>query len=96
MVVDKITADGVVFKFVRGRYLADKGYKHSENLMKTVGSVALTALSAGGTGYMLEQYGMQNAQEIAAGIGAVTAIGQIYKSARDARAYNYYERNKKF
>ena len=82
--------------FVKGRSLADSGYKHSKNALKTAGSVALTALvGAAQYSYFRKNGNKFVADILLAGYGAV-ALGTIAKSSRNAYSYQYYEKNKKF
>lgn len=82
--------------FVKGRDLANSGYKHSKNVLRAAGGVAVTALIGG----VLYQQQRKNGNKaiadiLLAGYG-VTAAGMIAKAGRDAYSYHYYEKNKKF
>ena len=85
--------------FVRGRDLADRGYTHAQNALKTAAGMGISALTTTGTTYYITQMmglGHKAAGNVALSAGAITAASIAAKSIRDAHSYNYYERNRKF
>ena len=82
--------------FVRGRDLADRGYKHSQNVLKAAGTIGMTALTVGGAYYSAKSLGHSRVAPILFAAGGASIVGTVAKSVSDVHAYNYYERNKKF
>ena len=82
--------------FVKGRDLADRGYSHANNALKTVGSIAVTALTTAiGRQYAIKSGDKAMANIITAigGLGVAKALGE---GTTKAYRYQYYEHNKKF
>ena len=83
-------------KFSRGKDLADRGYTHTQNILKTAKTVGLSALVTGGVAYYEKSIGYDFLSKYMLAIGGLSLATTVAKSIKNAHEYNYYERNKKF
>ena len=82
--------------FARGKELSESGRSTSTVLMKTLGSIATTALLTGAIYAPTTKSGASSVSKIMLIAGGISAAGIAAKGARDVAASEYYKKNKKF
>ena len=80
--------------FVRGRDLSDRGFRHTTNMLKTIGNIGVSAaVTYGASEIFAVSPTMRSIMMLPVVVGGVSNIA---KAGRDSVAYEYYKRNKAF